>query len=352
MIYEVDILYGLAVIFIFFIIGIGIGWYFGKRSVAQSIPSNDTASLIPNLYQQIVDIKSQFSNLEKNRIEYENFRAKIDEERDQRLNAFIVNASKTANEQENRSQVIEKNRDIQIQTMTQQMQLFNRAISGTKSRGMMGEQQLEDTLNSCIRTELVTKNLKTESGNVEFGWKLFDGKFIPIDCKLPDIIDLLDKYHTTDDVETQKSIKNSIINKFEKEIKRVQKYQNLSNTINKCIIVVPEGILEIAPDLIGLGKEFNVYVCSYKDVFLITNHIEESYLQMKETGDIGKYRFIVESLFQILEKIETKVKTIETAITQITNATRYIRGEVFSGKSKISSIHELDIQGDETNQIE
>ena len=129
-----------------------------------------------------------------------------------------------------------------------------------------------------------------DNGEVEFAWNLEDGKYIPIDCKLPDVFDLIDNYLKSDDVDQQKQIKKQIIEKIKKQIGTIQKYQNQSNTIDSCILVVPEGILEIAPEIVGLGKENRIFVCSYKDVFPVAYVLSDKYMHFKEEGDIGIYR--------------------------------------------------------------
>jgi hypothetical protein len=65
-------------------------------------------------------------------------------------------------------------------------------------------------------------------------------------------------------------------------------------------LVVPEGVLEIAPELVGIGKEINVFICSYKDVFPIAHVLHDQYIRLKEEGDIGQYKRIIRVLFQIL----------------------------------------------------
>ena len=78
---------------------------------------------------------------------------------------------------------------------------------------------------------------------------------------------LVAKYHKSESTDEQRDIVKKILNKIKKEIKTVQKYQNLTNTINNCMLVVPPAIMEIAPEVVSLGKDENVFVCTYKDVF-------------------------------------------------------------------------------------
>ncbi len=119
---------------------------------------------------------------------------------------------------------------------------------------------------------------------------------------------------------------------MKKEIKRVQKYQNLSNTIDSCILVVPEAVLDIAPELVSIGRQSNVFICSYKDVFPVAHLLQDQYIRLKEEGDIGKYKQIIKTLFQILDNISVKTDSIEKALTTIKNANEKIKTEIIKGK--------------------
>ena len=137
--------------------------------------------------------------------------------------------------------------------------------------------------------------------------------------------------------------------KIEKEIKNVQKYQNQTNTIDVCILVVPEGILEAIPEIVSLGRESNVFVCSYRDVFPVVYLVQEKYQHFKEQGDIGTYRQLISTLFQILDKIEQKTNAIQNAITTISNANSAIKKQILVARQKPSGI-EVELKSEEDTQ--
>lgn len=346
------------------------GYFYGKAKAYQ--PAD--VSTINGLTTQIAEIKARFVEIEKSRGELETAREKTSEEKDKRIKEFIENVHKLFKEQGEKyvksdeekekrikemmeqskkffeeekkntenflleqgksREEIEKKRDAQVADMNKMISSFTKTVSGTKNRGMIGEDLLKEVLSNSIKADVVKYNLKTDGGEIEFAWNLEDGKYIPIDSKLPDVFELLEKYHATEDAKERKEHRKEIIDKTKKEIKRVQKYQNLSNTVDTCLLVVPEGILEIAPELVGIGKEDNVFVCSYKDVFPIAHLLYDQYIRLKEEGDIGKYKQLIKSLFQILEKVSKKTETIEKAVTQIQNANNDIKKEVNKGKNK------------------
>jgi len=299
-----SIIIGLIIGLIF---GVIIGWLLGKLRVNQRVDLSGQVAILANLNSQIAEMKGKFTEIEQSRVTLDQQRTQYDTQREQRLNHMI--------------------------------QQFTRTISGTKTRGMVGEEQLRDVLSNCIRSGVVSCNLRTDSGEVEFAWDLGDGKFIPIDCKLPDVFVLLDQYEKSEDLSEQKALKTEITKKIEKEIKTIQKYQNQTNTVDTCILVLPEGILEIAPEIVGLGRESNVFVCSYKDVFPIAYLLQEKYVHFKDQGDIGYYRQLISTLFQILDKIEAKTNAIQTAVTTITNGNNAIKKQILVARQKPMGIN-------------
>ena len=87
---------------------------------------------------------------------------------------------------------------------------FMRTISGTRKRGVVGESLLKETLSIAIKTGLIKLGLKVDGKEVEFAWDVGNGKYLPIDSKLPDVTELFEKFDKTEDVDEQKKIKKDI----------------------------------------------------------------------------------------------------------------------------------------------
>ena len=226
---------------------------------------------------------------------------------------------------------IEKKRDAQVQDMKNMITKFIQVISGTQQRGAVGEAMLSETLKNSIKAGVVKKDLRVGSKNVEFAWALGDGKYIPIDSKLPDVFEIYEDYLEAEDSE-RVLLRRKIRDKVKKNIKEIQKYQNQTNTIDNCILVVPTGVMEACPEIVGDGHESQIFVCTYTDVFPIAHILQEQYARMKEEGDIGIYKKMVEQLFGILNKIMKKTESIDRALTTITNANNDVKEEVGKGK--------------------
>ncbi|MCD6171015.1 MAG: DNA recombination protein RmuC [Thermoplasmata archaeon] len=365
--------------------GLIAGYFFGKSNAYKSVDLSQQSQTITNLTNQLTEMKIKFEEIEKSREEKEELRNKLDKEREKRLKEWMdqtnklfkelsdksektmeekdkrikewmdqtkkffeeqkKNTEKFLEEQGKSREEIEKKRDAQIKDMRNIINRVTRTIGGTQKRGQVGENLLREVLSHSIKAGVVKENLKVNGGEVEFAWNLEDGKYIPIDSKLPDVFDLVEKYNASEDLEEQQKYRKTIINKVKREIKRVQKYQNLSNTIDTCLLVVPEAVLEIAPSLAAIGRESNVFVCTYKDIFPIAHMIQEQYIRFKEEGDIGAYKQIIQSLFSILDKINKKTEVIERAVKTIKNANDSIKEEVIKGKRQ--TVIEIDGENDE-----
>ena len=278
------------------VVGATLGYFLGKSKKLRSSDLSQQSGLATQISEMKGEIKGIFTEIEKSR---------------------------------DRS---EDKRDAKLQDMSNTIDSFNRTISGTKTRGMVGESILKEALKNSIKAGVVKTELKIGSKNVEFAWDLGDGKYIPIDSKLPDIVPLVNQYENSKNTDEQKLLSKKIKDKVAKEILNIQKYQNQTNTIDNCILVIPPSILDMSPELVGIGKNSNVFVCSYKDVFPIAHILEDQYRRFNEEGDIGEYKKTVKQLDSILDKVISKTETLDRAIKQISNANDEIKDEVAKGK--------------------
>jgi DNA recombination protein RmuC len=286
----------IALLIIGLVVGLALGYFLGKSKKLKSSDLSQQSGLATQISEMKGEIKGIFTEIEKSR---------------------------------DRS---EDKRDAKLQDMSNTIDSFNRTISGTKTRGMVGESILKEALKNSIKAGVVKTELKIGSKNVEFAWDLGDGKYIPIDSKLPDIVPLVSQYENSKNTEEQKLLSKKIKDKVAKEILNIQKYQNQTNTIDNCILVIPPSVLDMSPELVGIGKDSNVFVCSYKDVFPIAHILEEQYRRFNEEGDIGEYKKTIKQLDSILDKVISKTETLDRAIKQISNANDEIKDEVAKGK--------------------
>ena len=147
------------------------------------------------------------------------------------------------------------------------------------------------------------------------------------------------------------SIRREIINKAKKEIQRVKKYQNHIKTIDKCILAVPESIIEVAPETITYGLDENVFVCSYKQIFFIGFMMAEEYARITEEGDVGSLKNTNRKLIHILVEISKHADTIERQANSVLKCNQSIKNEVSKGQ-RFDLTHSFEITEDGEEQLQ
>ncbi|HDQ07615.1 MAG TPA: DNA recombination protein RmuC [Methanoculleus sp.] len=350
--------------------GIVPGYLLGRR--AATSPWRGGGGAPGTLAAEVAAVRAGFEAMEASRREIERERARFEEERERRLIDHLTHTRDLLGTQEERHrssdtereermqewmeetrryytaqkesyeqflvgqgktrEEIETKRDAQLADMNRMIRHFTRAVAGTSTRGAMGEGRLREALAESIRAGVVVTPLRTGPGEVEFAWNLEDGRYIPIDSKFPDLMDVLEEYERTDDPGRQKQLKREIVTRVKREIGRVQKYQNLPNTTAQAILVVPEGVIDAAPELVAAGRTERVFICSYRDIFPVAHTLQEDYIRTKQAGDAGKYRQVALDLLGILARIQKRTETITRALVTIENATTDIRTETLKGR--------------------
>ncbi len=277
-------------------------------------------------------------NMRKMFEEVSNRTIKLDEEKEKRITELLEQMRRFSGEQRaamerfllqqgQSREEIEKKRDAELKDMRRIVEEFVKTVSGTKTRGQIGEMLLSEALSESIKVGTVVKNLSVGSMVVEFAWNLNDGKYIPIDSKLPALSDLVAQFESTQDQEIREQRKKEIVQKIRREIDNVRKYQNQPNTIDSCIMVVPSAVIDIAPELIAEGKKQNVFLCTYRDIFAVAHYLEARHMTMKQ-DEIGRYKQLIQSLLNLLEQVDQKTHSLDRALKQITNANNEIKSLV------------------------
>lgn len=209
---------------------------------------------------------------------------------------------------------------------------FVSVISGTKRRGAAGEAILKEVLAEPIKTALIVTNLDVAGKNVEFAWDVGYGRYIPIDSKLPEVDELYERYSKSEDIAEQKELKAEITKKIKKRIEDVKEYKNKQNTIDKCILALPDGLMEAVPELSAEVQKSGVAVCGYSHVFFYAHYLAEAYRRTLETGDVGEYQHVIGELMSLMREIADRTATIDRAITTIENANREIKAQTIQSE--------------------
>ncbi|MBI2667633.1 DNA recombination protein RmuC [Candidatus Woesearchaeota archaeon] len=240
-------------------------------------------------------------------------------------------------EREKKHEKIEEKRDEFLKqntdNLSKELTNFTRLISGTKKSGNIGENMLKEVLHPFIKSGKIMTNLHIDNKVVEFAWKITNNKFVPIDSKFPDIIDLYKDYFEAKEEKEQQKYKREIINKLRKSIDEAKKYKNKRNTTDKVIIAIPDAIFELIPEINSDFESTGVIVCGYSFVTYISAHIEREYLIIVESGEIGEYRELLDKIMSLIYEIKKKTETIDKGVNMVGNANIEIKKSVIEAES-------------------
>ena len=217
------------------------------------------------LYQQLTDIRQELNKShletrdatdrrlqaiqESNEKRLEEMRQTVEEKLEKTLQTRLQSSFETVSKQ-----LESVNRGLgEMQTVARDVGSLNKVLSGTKTRGIMGELQLGQIIEDILTPSQYERDFATVSGSserVEYAVKLpgqteGDYIYLPIDSKFPlaDYYRLEDAYESGDKDQIDLHRKNLLaaIKRFAKDIQ--SKYLNPPETTNFGVLFLPtEGL--------------------------------------------------------------------------------------------------------------
>ncbi|MCK4024998.1 DNA recombination protein RmuC [Streptococcus iners] len=217
------------------------------------------------LYQQLTDIRQELNKShlenrdatdrrlqaiqESNEKRLEEMRQTVEEKLEKTLQTRLQASFETVSKQ-----LESVNRGLgEMQTVARDVGSLNKVLSGTKTRGIMGELQLGQIIEDILTPSQYEREFATASGSnerVEYAVKLpgrteGDYIYLPIDSKFPlaDYYRLEDAYESGDKDQIELHRKNLLaaIKRFAKDIQ--SKYLNPPETTNFGVLFLPtEGL--------------------------------------------------------------------------------------------------------------
>jgi len=211
----------------------------------------------------------------------------------------------------------------EMKTVAESVGSLNKILSGTKSRGILGELQLGRIIEDMLPPHLYEKEFATVQGSrerVDYAVKLpgsQEGKhiYLPIDSKFPleDYYRLLDGYESGDAaaIEVSRKALHARVKSFAKDVK--SKYISPPDTTNFAVIFLPaEGLYaEIVRESAffdGLRQE-GIMITGPTTLSAMLNSLQIGFktLQIqKSTADIEKVLGAVKKEFENFEAVLTK----------------------------------------------
>jgi DNA recombination protein RmuC len=274
---------------------------------------------------------------EGNEKKLEKMRETVDEKLQKTLEARLGESFRLVSE---RLELVQKGLG-EMQTLASDVGDLKKVMSNVKTKGVLGEYQLEAILEEILHPSQYGKNVKTNTGSdnhVEFAVKI-PGKedsskpvWLPIDSKLPTSAyeTLVNAYDSGDKklVEEGRKGFSKIVKSFAKEIH--DKYIDPPNTTDFAIMFLPfEGeYAEVVrdPDLFeGIRKDFKIIVTGPSTIAAFLNALRVGFNSLAVDKNTGVIRDLLSSvkkefgkfeaaLSKVKDKIDSAGKALETDV--------------------------------------
>ncbi|HFU3724536.1 TPA: DNA recombination protein RmuC [Streptococcus suis] len=270
------------------------------------------------LYQQLTDIRQELNKShletrdatdrrlqaiqESNEKRLEEMRQTVEEKLEKTLQTRLQASFETVSKQ-----LESVNRGLgEMQTVARDVGSLNKVLSGTKTRGIMGELQLGQIIEDILTPSQYEREFATVSGSserVEYAVKLpgrteGDYIYLPIDSKFPlaDYYRLEDAYESGDKEQIDVHRKNLLaaIKRFAKDIQ--SKYLNPPETTNFGVLFLPtEGLYsEVVRNPIffdDLRRQENIVVAGPTTLSALLNSLSVGFKTLniqRSADDISK----------------------------------------------------------------
>lgn len=270
------------------------------------------------LYQQLTDIRQELNKShletrdatdrrlqaiqESNEKRLEEMRQTVEEKLEKTLQTRLQASFETVSKQ-----LESVNRGLgEMQTVARDVGSLNKVLSGTKTRGIMGELQLGQIIEDILTPSQYEREIATVSGSserVEYAVKLpgrteGDYIYLPIDSKFPlaDYYRLEDAYESGDKDQIDLHRKNlqAAIKRFAKDIQ--SKYLNPPETTNFGVLFLPtEGLYsEVVRNPIffdDLRRQENIVVAGPTTLSALLNSLSVGFKTLniqRSADDISK----------------------------------------------------------------
>ncbi|BBH52426.1 DNA recombination protein RmuC [Fluviispira sanaruensis] len=244
----------------------------------------------------------------------------------------------------------------EMQKMASEVGNLQRVLSNIKTRGILGEEQLDRILSDILSPEQYEKNVKTKKNSayfIEFAVKLphnsHDKKalWLPIDAKFPmeDYERILDASEKGDHEKVTHSIKQleTKIKNFAKDIK--EKYIDPPSTTDFGILFLPtEGLYSEVLRIAGLSeylrRELQVVVAGPSTLVALLNSLQMGFrtLAVEKRSDeirllLGNVKKDFYKFGDLLEKTQEKLNDASKQIGEASHRSKMISNKLMRVES-------------------
>lgn len=235
----------------------------------------------------------------------------------------------------------------EMQTLASGVGDLKKVLSNVKSKGVLGEYQLENILDQLLTPSQYARNVKTKAGsnaNVEFAIKLPGREdkntevWLPIDAKFPteDFQNLMEAYElgSIEKIAEHKKLMAARIKLFAKDIS--EKYIDPPNTTDFALMFLPfEGlyaeVLRIAGLFEDIQRVYKVVITGPTTISAFLNSLQMGFRTLaieKRSSEVWELLGAIKTEFSnfgsILEKTHKKLQEASNVIDQASTRSRAI----------------------------
>ncbi|MDR2536688.1 MAG: DNA recombination protein RmuC [Treponema sp.] len=312
---------------------------FAELSVKQDALTQNTREsfdrIRDSVEQRLLDIQAD------NSVKLEKMRETVDEKLHQTLETRLGESFKLVSE---RLELVQKGLG-EMQTLASGVGDLKKVLTNVKTKGVLGEFQLESILEQLLTVDQYAKNVKTKEGSndmVEFAVKIpskADSSrilWLPIDAKFPseDYERLNAAYDAgnADDIERYKKELVRKIKTFAKDIKT--KYVDPPNTTDFALMFLPfEGlyaeVLRIPGLFQSIQEEFKITITGPTTISAFLSSLQMGFRSLaveKRTSEIWDLLGAVRTEFgkfgAVLQKTKEKIDAVSKEIENVGTRTR------------------------------
>lgn len=263
----------------------------------------------------------------------------------------------------------------EMQTLAVSVGDLKKVMNNVKSRGILGEYQLQNIIEDLLTNEQYEKNVKTKVGSgavVEFAIKMPHGNnlektlWLPIDSKFPkeDYEALIDAYEKGDSVKIEEN-KKAFINGIKKNAKDIkEKYIDPPNTTEYGIMFLPYEslfgeVLRIPGLFEQLQKDYKITITGPTTLSALLNSLQMGFRTLaieKRSSEVWDLLGAVKTEFgqfgTILEKTKKKLDEASNVIDSAGVRTRAIERKLRQVQELPASETKLILDQDIESNIE
>lgn len=217
---------------------------------------------------------------------------------------------------------------------TAAVQRIERLVSGSFSKGRVGENLLKAALNE-LPPDMVVQDFRIGGRVCEFGLRMSDGRVLPVDSKWGGF-DLVEQLETAVDLAEREGLRKRVDKAVCERVGEVADYIDASLTVAMAVIAVPDAVYACCRKAHRDAAQLRVTILSYGTalpVLLSIWNLHRAYARELDSEQlIVRIHEVANRLGELAEQIEGR---LSRALTTATNAASDMRAMVSSAQSSL-----------------